>query len=77
MLDGDVDWVGTYDGRMGIPNEGMGMVNLVHTSYLLVISSVPGGAIGGVLLSEQKFVGLQDGRVHGLCQHAIFIAPKF
>ena len=23
MLDGDVGWVGTYDGRMGVPNEGM------------------------------------------------------
>ena len=50
---------------MGVPDEGMAMVDTVHLSDMLVTGSLADGAIGDVLLGEQEFVGLQNGRVHG------------
>ena len=50
---------------MGILDEGMAMVDMVHSSNVLVTGSLVDRAIGDVLLSEQEFVGLQNGRVHG------------
>ena len=50
---------------MGVSNEGMAMVDTVHSSDVLVTGSLTDGVIGDVLLSEQEFVGLQNGRVHG------------
>ena len=65
-LDGDVGWIRTNDCRMGVPDEGVGMMNTIHTGNLLVVPSIPGRTIGGVLLSEQELVGLQESGVHGL-----------
>ena len=65
MLDGDVGGVWTDHGRMGVPDEGMTMVDMVNSSNLLVAGSFTDGAIGDVLLGEQELVGLQDSRVHG------------
>ena len=50
---------------MGIPDEGMAMVDAIHSSNVLVTRALADGAIGDVLLGEQEFVGLQNGRVHG------------
>ena len=43
----------------------MAMVDMVHSSDVLVTGSLADSAIGDVLLGEQEFVCLQNGRVHG------------
>ena len=65
MLDGDVGRIGTDHGWKGVPDEGMTLVDPVNTSDVLVTGSLADQAIGNVLLGEQEFVGLQNGRVHG------------
>ena len=65
MLDGNVGRIWTDHGWMGIPEEGMTMVDPVNTSNVLVTGSLADRAIGDILLSEQELVGLQNGRVHG------------
>ena len=50
---------------MGVPNESMAMVDAVNSSNVLVTRSFTDQVIGDILLSEQEFVGLQNGRVHG------------
>ena len=49
---------------MGVPDEGMTMVDTVDSSNLLIAGSFTDGAVGDVLLGEQELVGLQDGRIH-------------
>ena len=65
MLNGDVGRIWTDHSRKGILDEGMAMVDTVHSSDVLVTGSLVGRVIGDVLLSEQEFVGLQNSRVHG------------
>ena len=64
-LDGDVGWVGTDHGGMGTLDEGMTMVKTVDLSDVFVTGSFMNEVIDDVLLGEQKFVGLQNSRVHG------------
>ena len=42
MLDGNVGWIGTYDGGMGIPNEGVGMVDMVNLGDVLIVGPFMG-----------------------------------
>ena len=65
MLNGNVGGIWTDHSRMGVPDEGMAMVDTVHSSDVLVTGSLMDGAIGDILLGEQEFVDLQNSRVHG------------
>ena len=65
MLNGDVGGIRTDHSRMGVLDEGMAMVDTVHSSDVLVTGSLADGVIGDVLLGEQEFIGLQNSRVHG------------
>ena len=65
MLNGDIGRIRTDHGEMGVPDEGMTMVDAVDLSNVLVTGTFADRAIGDVLLSEQEFIGLQHGRVHG------------
>ena len=65
MLNGNVGRIGTNHGGMGIPDKRMAMVEAIHSSDVLITRSFVDRAIGDVLLGEQEFVGLQNGRVHG------------
>ena len=64
MLNGNVGGIRTDHGRMGVPNKSMAIMNAVNSSNVLVTGSFTDRVIGNILLSEQEFVGLQDGRVH-------------
>ena len=50
---------------MGVPDKSMAMVDVVNLSNVLITGSFVDRVIGDVLLGEQEFVGLQNGRVHG------------
>ena len=65
MLNGDVGRIWTDHGGKGVPDESMAMVDTVNMSNVLVTGSLADRAVGDVLLSEQEFVGLQNGGVHG------------
>ena len=64
-LNGNVGRVWTDHGRMGVPNKGMTMVDTVYLSDVLMAGSLADRVIGGILLGEQEFISLQNGRVHG------------
>ena len=64
-LNGNVRWVGTDHGKMGVSNEGMTIVNMVDSSKMLVTGSFMDGVIGDILFGEQELIGLQNNRVHG------------
>ena len=59
MLNGDVGRIWTDHSRMGVSNEGMAIVDMVHSSDVLVTGSLTDRAIGDILLGEQELVGLQ------------------
>ena len=65
MLNGDVGRIWTDHGGMGVPDESMTMMDTVNSSDVLVTRSLVDRAISNILLSEQEFIGLQNGRIHG------------